>query len=53
MGGQPAQSGRWSLDAAGQVHTDVMGTQMVIGASVAGDVLTLVIDGQGLNLRRR
>ncbi len=52
MARQPARSGRWSLDSAGQVHTDVMGSPMVIGASVAGDVLTLVLNGQGLNLRR-
>jgi hypothetical protein len=51
-GGQPAQSGRWSMDSAGRVHTDVMGSPMVIDAAVAGDVLTLVINGQGLNLRR-
>jgi hypothetical protein len=53
MGGQPTQSGRWSLDSAGQVHTDVMGTPMVIAASVTAGILTLVIDGQGLNLRRK
>ena len=46
------QAGRWSVDPAGRVHTDVMGAAMVIDASVAGDVLTLVIDGQALNPRR-
>jgi hypothetical protein len=49
--GQP-QAGRWTMDPAGRVHTDVMGAAMVIDASVAGDVLTLVINGQALNLRR-
>jgi hypothetical protein len=29
-----------------------MGESMAIDASVAGDVLTLVIDGQALSLRR-
>jgi len=52
MARQPAQSGRWSLDPAGRVHTDVMGSPVIIDASVTGDVLTLVLNGQGLNLRR-
>ena len=52
MARQPAQSGRWSLDPAGRVHTDVMGSPMIIDDSVTGDVLTLVINGQALNLRR-
>lgn len=52
MARQPARSGRWSLDSAGRVHTDVMDSPMVIDASVTGEVLTLVLNGQGLNLRR-
>ena len=46
------QAGRWSVDPAGRVVTDVMGASMAIDASIAGDVLTLVIDGEALNLRR-
>jgi len=45
-------AGRWSVDPAGRVVTDVMGASMAIDASIAGDVLTLVIDGEALNLRR-
>ena len=52
MGAGAAQAGRWSVDAAGRVVTGVMGASMAIEASIAGDVLTLVIDGQPLNLRR-
>jgi hypothetical protein len=52
MGAGAAQAGRWSVDPAGRVVTDVMGASMAIEASVAGDVLTLIINGQALNLRR-
>jgi hypothetical protein len=52
MGAGAAQAGRWSVDPAGRVVTDVMGESMAIDASVAGDVLTLVIDGQALSPRR-
>jgi hypothetical protein len=34
------------------VVTEVMGASMAIDASVARDVLTLIINGQALNLRR-
>lgn len=52
IGADAVQAGRWSVDPAGRVVTDVMGASMAIDASVAGDVLTLVIIGQALNLRR-
>ena len=52
MGAGAAQAARWSVDAAGRVITDVMGASMAMDASIAGEVLTLVIDGQPLNLRR-
>ena len=52
MGAGAPQPGHWSVDPAGRVVTDVMGASMAIDASVAGDVLTLVINGQALNLRR-
>ncbi len=52
MGAGAAQAGRWSVDPAGRVVTDVMGASMAIDASVAGGVLTLVINGEALNLRR-
>jgi hypothetical protein len=40
------------VDPAGRVVTDVMGASMAIDASVAGDVLTLIINGRALNFRR-
>jgi hypothetical protein len=52
MGAAAPQAGRWSVDPGGRVVTDVMGAPTAIDASVAGDVLTLVINGQALNLRR-
>jgi hypothetical protein len=52
MGAAAPQAGRWSVDPGGRVVTDVMGASMAIDASVTGDVLTLVINGQALNLRR-
>ena len=51
-GAGAVQAGRWSVDPAGRVVTDVMGAWMAIDASVAGDVLTLIINGRALNLRR-
>jgi len=52
MASGAASSGRWSVDSAGRVVTDVMGAAIAIDASIAGDVLTLVINGRTLNLRR-
>jgi hypothetical protein len=52
MAGSAAQQGHWSVDSAGRLATDVMGAPLSIDASVAGDELTLVINGQGLKLRR-
>jgi hypothetical protein len=46
------QAGRWSVDPAERVVTDVMGASLAIDVSVAGDVLTLIIDGRALNFRR-
>jgi hypothetical protein len=50
-GGQ-AQAGRWSLDPAGHVITDVMGRPLVFDALVADGELTLAANGQALRLRR-
>jgi hypothetical protein len=52
MASGATSSGRWSVDASGRVVTDVMGAALAIDASIAGDVLTLVINGRTLNLRR-
>jgi hypothetical protein len=52
MAASAAQQGHWSVDSAGRLATDVMGAPLAIDASVAGDELTLVINGQGLKLRR-
>ncbi len=52
MASGATSSGRWSVDPAGRVVTDVMGAALAIDASITGDVLTLVINGRALNLRR-
>ena len=52
LGDGSAYQGRWSLDADGRLHADMMGSPMVAEATIAGDELTLVMDGQALALRR-
>ncbi len=52
MAGRAAQQGHWSVDSAGRMATDVMGAPLDLDAFVAGDELTLFINGQGLKLRR-
>jgi hypothetical protein len=44
--------GNWSVDSSGQLHAEVMGAPMVGEASLQGDSLTLVMDGQRLVLKR-
>jgi len=44
--------GRWSIDAYGRLHADLMGEAIVAEALVEGDELTLVINDQALKLRR-
>jgi hypothetical protein len=46
------QQGRWSVDSDGRLRADVMGASQVAQASVAGDELSLAIDGRWLKLRR-
>jgi hypothetical protein len=44
--------GRWSVDASGRLHADMMGSPMVADAWVDAGELTLVLDDQALKLRR-
>jgi hypothetical protein len=44
--------GQWSVDGAGQLHATIMGAPVAAAATVRGDKLTLVLDGQALTLRR-
>lgn len=52
LGDGTGHEGRWSLDADGHVHADVEGAPIDAQATVTGDRLTLVMDGQALELRR-
>lgn len=47
-----AQEGRWSVDPSGRLLADVMGSSRQIDAWIAGNELTLGIDGQKLKLKR-
>jgi hypothetical protein len=44
--------GRWSVGVDGRLHADVMGEDQATDARVAGDVLTLTIDGTTLAFHR-
>ncbi len=44
--------GRWSVGADGQLHANVMGGAGSAAATISGDDLTVVLDGQALRLRR-
>ena len=46
------RSGRWSVDAAGRLVSDVMGAEAATDAWVVGDQLTIVVQGNGLLLQR-
>lgn len=47
------QEGRWSVDASGRLHGDVMGREGAAEAWVSGDRLTITADGQGITLTRQ
>jgi hypothetical protein len=42
--------GDWSVAADGRLHADIMSAPIVADATVSGDTLTLVMDGQALPL---
>jgi hypothetical protein len=44
--------GRWSVDAAGRLHADVAEGGQTVDAWIAGDRLTIVLDGRSLTLTR-
>ena len=52
MGDGSNFEGKWSVDAAGHLHADIMGTAMDAEAALKGDQLTLRMDDQALILRR-
>jgi hypothetical protein len=45
-------AGRWSVDRDGKLRLDGMGDEMVTEARLAGDTLTVVMDGMPLSFRR-
>jgi hypothetical protein len=52
MGDGSSFEGTWSVDAAGHLHADIMGTAMDAEAALKGDQLTLRMDDQALILQR-
>jgi hypothetical protein len=52
MGDGSNFEGKWSVDAAGHLHADIMGTAMDAEAALKGDQLTLRMDDQALILQR-
>jgi len=52
MPGGRTRSGQWSVDASGRLVTDVTGTMGAAQAWVAGDRLSIEIEGDGLTLVR-
>ena len=52
VAGEKPRAGTWSMDADGRLHSDVMGAPIAADASIVGDELTLVINGQALTLQR-
>jgi hypothetical protein len=53
MGDGANFTGNWSVDAAGHLHADVMGTAMDAEAAIRGDEMTLRMDDQALVLRKQ
>ncbi len=53
-GGMPGmeQTGRWSIDAAGHLHAQLMGRDQSGEAWISGDTLTISVGGEGLAFRR-
>jgi hypothetical protein len=45
-------AGRWSVGGDGKLHLEGMGQELVADAWVAGDTLTLVLDGRPMPFRR-
>lgn len=47
------KAGRWSVDANGRLCADVTGQQQAVEASVAGDQLTISVEGKVLTFTRK
>jgi len=47
-----ARNGRWSVDADGRLHADLMGREGSVDAFVAGDQLTVTFEERGVTLTR-
>ena len=45
-------TGRWSIAGDGKLRLAGMGQDMEADASVAGDVLSVIMEGKRLNFRR-
>jgi len=46
------RKGRWSVDSAGRLRADITGGEQTADAWIAGDRLTIALDGAGLTLTR-
>jgi hypothetical protein len=46
------QQGRWSIGADGRLHSNAAGRDQALDAWVAGDMLTISENGQGMAYRR-
>jgi hypothetical protein len=52
MNGSPT-TGRWSVDAQGQLHAELMGQDQTAAAWIAGDTLTISIGTMALAFQRQ
>jgi hypothetical protein len=50
--GRKTRDGLWSVDASGRLTADLTGEQATADAWIAGDRLTIVVDGTGLTFTR-
>lgn len=48
-----SREGRWSVDAAGRLVSDVLGHEGATDARIVGDTLTVTVDGRGMTFSRR
>ena len=46
------RKGHWSVDATGRLRADITGGEQTVDAWIAGDRLTVVLEGEGLTLTR-
>lgn len=53
MPGGMSRSGTWSVDSSGRLVSDITGTPGAIDAWVAGDHLTVTLEGRGLQFQKQ